>query len=115
MSATGAYRPRAEVVFGPLSNGPPGVRGWSPGAGHPLEQRIRLLRLTTPSQARRDAGLAAIAAVSVAAFAGAWLTQPPARAPEPLKITLFDLVPPDKADVGLIAAADRVEASRAHP
>ena len=79
---------------------------WSSRA-HPLEARIRMLAARMPSQARRDLGLALLAAAWASAFGTAWAMQPPARAIEGPTVILVELAPPDETDAALDAAVYR--------
>jgi beta-lactamase regulating signal transducer with metallopeptidase domain len=56
---------------------------WPARAGHPLEERIAMLKQPAPGAGRRLAGLATILTLGMFASVAAWASQPPRFAPSP--------------------------------
>jgi beta-lactamase regulating signal transducer with metallopeptidase domain len=56
---------------------------WPARAGHPLEERIAMLKQSAPSASRRTVGLAATLAVGLSLSVAAWASQPPQLIPAP--------------------------------
>jgi TonB family protein len=65
---------KAQLVTQPL---PLGCH-WPAGSEHPLKERIAMLKSPLPAPARRAAGLALVAAVSLGGACAAWAAQAPA-------------------------------------
>ena len=63
-------------------------------SAHPLEMRLLTLLQDRAPQGRRDAGLAALAGLCLAAFVAAWAFQPPYPTPAEETVILIQLSPP---------------------
>ena len=74
--------------------------GWSGAGAHPLVTRLGMLLSRRPGERRRSLGAVLLAALWMAALAGAWAAQPPQRSPERPHLILLDLTPADAAAGG---------------
>ncbi|HEY0650384.1 M56 family metallopeptidase [Phenylobacterium sp.] len=75
---------------------------WPGRSAHPMKRRIALLKAPTPTAARRAAGLAAVAGLSLGAGVAAWAAQPvriETASPPPRAITPLAYAPGVEADL----------------
>ena len=78
---------KAQLAAGPLPFGAQWI------GGHPLDERIGALKLTTPSPRRRDIGLAALVGLGLLMSTAAWAAQPAKIEEAAVRIVFVDLTP----------------------